>query len=180
MSSWYEVVEGESLEQGDILRRCDVPIVSSVDDDEVEYDLVAMDVVVMTQSCDLANDKVDHVLLARAAAWADVVAEERQRGNGAAASSTFRQSLVRGDAVNLSLLHERPEAPEFPWSVVDFRRLVSIPKSLAVLWAAQQGPRLRLVPPYRENLAQAFARYFMRVGLPHAAHGFLEAFAKGK
>lgn len=25
---------------------------------------------------------------------------------------------------------------------------------------------LRLLPPYREHLSQAFARYFMRVGLP--------------
>ncbi len=26
--------------------------------------------------------------------------------------------------------------------------------------------RLRLLPPYREHLAQGFARFFMRVGLP--------------
>ncbi len=31
----------------------------------------------------------------------------------------------------------------------------------------QRGqPRLRLLPPYREHLSQAFARFFMRVGLP--------------
>ena len=29
-----------------------------------------------------------------------------------------------------------------------------------------QAHRLRLLPPYREHLSQAFARYFMRVGLP--------------
>ncbi len=27
-------------------------------------------------------------------------------------------------------------------------------------------PRFRLLPPYREHLSQAFARFFMRVGLP--------------
>ena len=27
-------------------------------------------------------------------------------------------------------------------------------------------PRLRLLAPYREYLSQAFARFFMRVGLP--------------
>jgi hypothetical protein len=26
--------------------------------------------------------------------------------------------------------------------------------------------RIRLLPPYREHLSQAFARHFMRVGLP--------------
>jgi hypothetical protein len=30
------------------------------------------------------------------------------------------------------------------------------------------------MPPYREHLAQAFARYFMRVGLPREAHPFIE------
>jgi len=32
--------------------------------------------------------------------------------------------------------------------------------------AAQQALRQRLLPPYREHLAPAFARFFMRVGLP--------------
>jgi hypothetical protein len=32
--------------------------------------------------------------------------------------------------------------------------------------AAANGKRLRLLPPYREHLSQAFARFFMRVGLP--------------
>lgn len=30
----------------------------------------------------------------------------------------------------------------------------------------KQQSRLRLRPPYREHLSQAFARFFMRVGLP--------------
>lgn len=30
----------------------------------------------------------------------------------------------------------------------------------------EKKQRLRLLPPYREHLSQAFARYFMQVGLP--------------
>jgi hypothetical protein len=30
----------------------------------------------------------------------------------------------------------------------------------------RNGKRLRLLPPYREHLSQAFARFFMRIGLP--------------
>jgi hypothetical protein len=33
-------------------------------------------------------------------------------------------------------------------------------------FANAAGHRLRLLPPYREHLSQAFARLFMRVGLP--------------
>lgn len=36
--------------------------------------------------------------------------------------------------------------------------------------AERNGKRLRLCPPYREHLSQAFARYFMRVGLPINIH----------
>jgi maleate cis-trans isomerase len=32
--------------------------------------------------------------------------------------------------------------------------------------AALFGERVRLLSPYKEHLSQAFARYFMRVGLP--------------
>jgi len=50
--------------------------------------------------------------------------------------------------------------------VVDFRRLHSLPVSFVRRRAENAGARLRLLPPYREHLSQAFARFFMRVGLP--------------
>ena len=49
--------------------------------------------------------------------------------------------------------------------VVSFRQIYSVPLDY-LRERAKQRPRLRLLPPYREQLAQAFARYFMRVGLP--------------
>lgn len=49
--------------------------------------------------------------------------------------------------------------------VVDFRRLYSLPIAY-VRRKLGTVPRLRLLPPYREHLSQALARYFMRVGLP--------------
>jgi len=55
---------------------------------------------------------------------------------------------------------------------VDFHRIFVLPKPLVASVARSVGPRLRLRPPYREHLAQAFARYFMRVGLPHDARAF--------
>jgi hypothetical protein len=41
---------------------------------------------------------------------------------------------------------------------VDFDTIMEISKTL--------DKKVRLLPPYREHLSQAFARYFMRVGLP--------------
>jgi hypothetical protein len=50
--------------------------------------------------------------------------------------------------------------------IVDFGRVFSLPMEYVQRHAENQGSRLRLRPPYREHLSQAFARFFMRVGLP--------------
>jgi hypothetical protein len=93
-------------------------------------------------------------------------------GNEWVKSSRFRKQLIEGNATGLSLLHKKDGQPGILWSVVDFRRLFTLPKSFLSEFAASSGPRLRLRSPYREHLAQAFARYFMRVGLPHDAKAF--------
>ena len=82
---WYELAEDESLLQGDILRDCPVVAVSgslpwplgAAPDIEVEAKI--FDLVVMTQSRDLENEKVEDVLLAQLVAWADVVRGSRTR-----------------------------------------------------------------------------------------------------
>jgi len=51
--------------------------------------------------------------------------------------------------------------------VVDFHAIYTVPRDfLESLLKERQKPRLRLLPPYREHLSQAFARFFMREGLP--------------
>ncbi|OHB66262.1 MAG: hypothetical protein A2V70_04925 [Planctomycetes bacterium RBG_13_63_9] len=50
--------------------------------------------------------------------------------------------------------------------LVEFRRVYSLPIGFLRKKALDDGRRLRLLPPYREHLSQAFARFFMRVGLP--------------
>jgi hypothetical protein len=50
--------------------------------------------------------------------------------------------------------------------VVSFREVWSLPLVFVRNMAGAIGQRPRLRSPYREHLAQAFARYFMRVGLP--------------
>jgi hypothetical protein len=52
-----------------------------------------------------------------------------------------------------------------PHLVCDFADAFAIPVEYASQ-LTQAGDRLRLLPPYREQLAQNFARFYMRVGLP--------------
>jgi hypothetical protein len=184
--SWYETVTGPDLQQGDLVLEYGVVVAQAPDhvtdrtesrdrgDTEISVTETIRDIVVMTQSCDLENDKVTEVLAASVIgwdAWVRTYAESGQPMNSKA-QRKWREKLVRGEFPSLSLLRAHDRDPHFGWSVVDFRKLFTIDKQALALHVADMGDRLRLRPPYREHLSQAFARYFMRVGLPLAARDF--------
>ncbi len=51
--------------------------------------------------------------------------------------------------------------------IVNFHEVFTVPRIFLESLISQRGQeRYRLLPPYREHLSQAFARFFMRVGLP--------------
>lgn len=138
-----------------------------------------IDGIVVTQTCDLDNVKIRTVLLARVVSWRDFAAAQFAAGNRAVKSSASIANLIRGDIPPLTLLHERIEVPALPWSVCDFRELSTVDRAHLDHFTTQPGSRqkLRLRSPYREHFAQAFARFFLRVGLPHDAAAFA---AEGK
>lgn len=164
---WYEVVTGAELEQGDILQAC--PIILPAADlthplpaDEISADVVTFDVVIMTQSCDLVNDKVTDVILCPH--WD--LAQAGNMDNSLAGQDT-QKAILKGYRHRYTMLaaSDEPEAL-MGVRIVDFGRIFGLPKAFVRQWAFGQGKRLRLCPPYREHLSQAFARFFMRVGLP--------------
>ena len=70
---------------------------------------------------------------------------------------------------NLAMLNAEPHGEQTTsHRIVDFiTKSFSLPRAFLERFLAERGvPRLRLLPPYREHLSQAFARFFMRVGLP--------------
>ena len=54
----------------------------------------------------------------------------------------------------------------FEKQIDNFQQVYSLPKEYIFGFVQSKSLRLRLLPPYREYLSQAFARFFMRVGLP--------------
>lgn len=176
--TWYDVVNGSTLEQCDLLPGCRVPIASEVAPDtegaDFALDVKTVDLIVLTQSCDLAHGKVKEVLLGRVYSWNSVVETEVKRGNQSIKGKQTRENLQRGAIPNLCLLHRRVDAPVLEWSVVDFHSLYTLSVAALTSHVGRLGPRLRLRSPYREHVAQAFARYFMRVGLPLDAAAFLK------
>ena len=166
---WYAIVNDDSLEQGDILRLCPVFVpprglraaLLPSEDQAIEFEWMQRDVIVMSQTCDLAKgrEKVADLLLC--AVW------PCHEVGGHLATAKGKEDARRG---NLPAYHMIAECGlpgfESDVSVVDFRRVYSLPLDYFRDLAARAGDRVRLLPPYREHMAQAFARFFMRVGLP--------------
>ena len=74
------------------------------------------------------------------------------------------------------LLDARTSQPSLAWSLVDFREVYVVDRARIDGFVAEPGNRrrLRLLSPYKEHFAHAFARFYLRIGLPHDARGFDE------
>jgi len=167
---WYDIVRGDDIQQGDILESCPVfilPSKLSFDPPRTPsqlYDVPfeARDVIVMSQTCDMvkAREKISEVLFC--AIW-----KKSDFKNGIMSSNRDWEYSRKGHMPGFHVLNKCDlKGFKRDFSVVDFRRLHSLPLDLARELAAKLGNRIRLLPPYREHLSQAFARFFMRVGLP--------------
>jgi len=163
---WYGLVQSsDELEQGDLLFGC--PVVSyapeigfPIPKETIPAVKAIFDVVVMSQSCDLVNEKISDVMLCPH--W------ELARETEANPALKKAQEAIRKGQLYRNLLLAESEIQERLMNVriVDFGRIFCLPKQFVKQVAASQMPRLRLLPPYREHLSQSFARFFMRVGLP--------------
>ena len=165
---WYEVVDNsEPILQGDFYSSCPVFIPSAEgnsisEEATVPIEVMQYDVIVMSQSCDLLQKKIDLVLVCPV--WN---LNEFELKNDFIKSKKGKETLRQGNIPGYHLLN-KCEFDDFEreYTVVDFRETYSLPFSLLKDIAKNQQKRLRLLPPYREHLSQAYARFFMRVGLP--------------
>jgi hypothetical protein len=194
---WYEEVSAsEPLTQGDILEALLVPRYKSVsamgevrDLRETLQNSVEIQrwrSLVMTQACDLAEGKVDRIILCALfnltefkAAWISA----RRKAKSMTASDTppsskeeqawqnFVNSVKDGKAFRYALLERRGAEGQIglDFQILDFNELACLLLDFIGLWVkATNTNRLRLLPPYREHISQSFARFFMRVGLPQS------------
>ena len=61
---WYKTIEGDSLYQGDLLHSFEVLIPDTASHgDQVSAQYKVLDVVIMTQTCDIVQGKVESLLL---------------------------------------------------------------------------------------------------------------------
>lgn len=166
MQAWWSQIEGMHLAQGDLLPDCLLPKfmgTNLADDDYVaEEELSRARLIVITQSCDLANRKANHVALCPAHRL-----DEFEVINPAFGKKGNWENVRKGRVEALHLLGalENP-ADNRSALVVDFGHIVSLPIEYLENHALSLGPRWRLNSPFLEHFSQSFARFFMRVGLP--------------
>ncbi|WP_020587331.1 hypothetical protein [Desulfobacter curvatus] len=169
---WYkEVHDSDSITQGDIIFECPIPspdenlfqaILDEAEEIESSIDLQTADIIILTQACDIEHDKIDSVVLCPIWPLSTLI-----ETNSYFKASKARESLRQGKEPAYHLLGEyTSDKIKLDFSIVDFHRIYSLPKKYIKQIAKNRTTRLRLLPPYREHLSQAFARYFMRVGLP--------------
>ena len=167
MSIWTEVT-GNSLRQGDYLKGCMIPMMELGTSDantQASYTVPVGtdDLVVLTQSCDLANDTKPLFV----ALCPIVSLEEFSKVNTKFLKSDKRELIRKGRVEGLHLLPSSENAKDNTKAlVVDFRKIYSLPFASLEKHAESMGKRLRLSSPHLEHLSQSFARFFMRVGLP--------------
>jgi hypothetical protein len=169
---WQQTNDG-SLAQGDLLPKCLVPQFEpdygQGDADDVrEVPVGEADLVIVTQTCDLVNNKVTLVALCPIHTLKDFEKQNekfKQKGKW--------EDVRKGRYEGLHMLAS-PEQPENNGEaiVVDFGQIFSLPPKYLLHRAQQVGNRWRLSSPFLEHFSQAFARYFMRVGLPSSIPPF--------
>ena len=165
MESFWNSVRGFSVRQGDYLPQCRVPVFQA-DFGEGErthnVDVLEYDLIVVTQSCDLEHNRVRLVALCPIHPIA-----EFEKVNPAFAQKGRWNEVLKGRIEGLHLLSS-PTDPENNREalVVDFREIYSLPFDYLTERTLELGDRWRLKSPYLEHFSQAFARFFMRVGLP--------------
>jgi hypothetical protein len=153
----------EPLSQGDVLDTCPIfgleAFVGAVDLDAAPARWRER-VVVLTQACDLAQTKTTKVLVALLHS-AELLVER-----GILKAPAIRDQVRRGMVYGWYFLPAAPEPIALPESIIDLHDLHTVQRAVLESLIAKGQRVCRLLPPYREHLAQHFAVTYMRIGLP--------------
>jgi hypothetical protein len=167
--TWYnEINNSHEIEQGDMIPDCPIVIPPSKINvgDKPEIEIKLIDSIILSQSCDLANNKIQIVLVCPYFTLKTFIEGLPDSEQSKKAVKRNIENLKKGFLPGYHLLNKSEENNIDDYIVVDFRNVYGVQIESLREIAKNLDSRQRLLPPYREHLSQAFARYFMRVGLP--------------
>src|SRR2546421_6311660 len=147
---WYQSGNWSKLRQGDLLPECLVLIppadlttllLNLKQGDTLQGNLIVQraDLIILSQSCDLENEKIQQVLLCAYFPASNL-------------SKSDRASIRREQRPALHMI-EQCDLPgcEFEKQVIDFRTIYTLRKDFVIAYALTLRTRARLLPPYREH-----------------------------
>ena len=165
---WYAVVNGNELQQGDFIFDLDVPVMRETKEAESLVSVEIYNAIVMTQSCDILREATEHIVLCPIWDIKDAAKLNEQFGK-----KGFLERVRKGQVIAFHMLDKCDiENYERDCMVVQFERVIVRPKSTILEVLGSTENHLRLLPPYREEVAQRFGMFFSRVAKPIEIHTF--------
>ncbi len=171
---WYNLINNNSeISQGDIFIDYKIPTVIKTGDEAFDVRVLQTNCIVLTQACDLANNKIDMVTLCSLIPIEIYVKSLYDSSPASSQDKKIKQiekcikDIRQGFIHKFLLLNNyNDNSYSMGYQIADFSHLYSVSLEELKRYAQQINNRIRLCPPYRDYLSQGFARYFMRVGLP--------------
>jgi hypothetical protein len=152
----------EPIDQGDIIDGYPVLYLKGYDLDGLRpprIDVSISRVLILTQTCDLANQKAVSITVAV------VLDAQTLIDQGLLKAGDVRGSIRAGRVFGWYFL-PKSESLGLPEMIVDLRQLQTAEAPLLTALCEAGQRRARLLCPYREHLAKHFADTFSRIGLP--------------
>lgn len=180
MSDWYTEVEGkEKLTQGDIVFNCPV-VVTYAKDNVLKAGKIQSNFIVLSQACDLENDKISNITLAEVLSMEQVntilgkqnntnidLNNSMKRFDTSKSIKNFGKEINKNAYPRYQILDKYKSLNlELPFSIIDFSEIHNIPSDYFKSQLVGLGYRLRINSPYRELIAQRFGSFYSRIGLP--------------
>jgi hypothetical protein len=144
------------LTQGDIIDGCPLLIWEDSPSPRQAGEFIGR-IIVLTQACDLAQEKTTRVVTA-------LVHDAKKLVDTGILKSRVIQEQVRFHRV--FGWYFLPATDRLDESIVDLRDLHTLPRSILEDLLHQGNRMCQLESPYREHLAQHFALTYARIGLP--------------
>lgn len=152
----------DAIDQGDLIDGCPILLLASFDVKDLEtpeIDVPLARVLVLTQTCDLANQKATYAVCA-------VIHEAQQLVEQRTLTAAEIRGHVRAGRVFGWYYLPKSTALDLPEMIVDFRQLHTVRLDLLTTLCRRGQRKARVQPLYREHLAKHFADTYSRIGLP--------------
>ena len=152
----------EPIDQGDLISGCPVLAIGTYDPEHpanIQAGSVPSRVLVLTQTCDLANGKAVPAVVAVVRDAQTFIEKQLLK------AADIRGPIRAGRVFGWYFLPKNAELG-LPEMIVDMRQLHTVRLDLLTERCRRGQRRARVKPLYREHLAKHFADTYSRIGLP--------------